>query len=191
MARRAEMNRPRRHGSLLLHARERRATRHVARLPARGRRSGRSAVSVARLAALAAGFSGELRVLREAALLVRDALPALAPCDRRERAVLREAALGTGHTLPALASRLSRQAAILREAALLVRDGLASHTGDLPLAFCVHRCEAAMRQPSVRSLSHCLSPYRPTWGRRKCRELRFPTVPEATTRGEPGEQDRS
>src|SRR5579871_1265609 len=172
--------------------RERRATlRDAARLPARRRRSGRSAVSVAGLAALAAGLGRELRVLREAALLVRDALSALAPCDRCECAVLREAALGTGHTLPALASRLRRQAAILREAALLVRDGFASHTGDLPLAFCVHRCEAAMRQPSVRSLSHCLSPYRPAWGRRKCRELRFPTVPEATTRGEPGEQDRS
>src|SRR5215472_1300959 len=140
------------------------AARAAPLLCASVRRSARSTASVARLPALAAGLGRQLRVLREAALLVRDALPALAACDRRELAVLREAALGSRDALSALAAGLGGQAAILREAALFVRHGLAAHAGNLPLPFCVHRGEATMRQPSFRCLSHCCTPSDPQAG---------------------------
>src|SRR5215472_5401532 len=139
------------------------AARAAPLLCASVRRSARSTASVARLPALAAGLGRELRVLGEAALLVRYALPALAARDRGELAVLREAALGSRDALPALAAGLGGQAAILREAALFVRHCLAAHAGNLPLPFRVHRGEATMRQPSFR-MSHCCTPSDPQAG---------------------------
>src|SRR6267142_2079455 len=95
--------------------------------------SGRAAASVACLSALATRLGRKLRMLREAALLVRHTLSTLAPGDRRERA-------------------------ILREAALLVRYRLATHARNLPLPLRVHRCEPAVRYAPFMncSLSHHL-----------------------------------
>src|SRR3984893_1807693 len=123
--------------------------------------SGRPAASVACLPALATRLGRKLRMLREAALLVRHTLSALAPGDRRERAILREAALRAGNALPALAPGLCRQSPVLREAALLVRYRLATHARYLPLPLRVHRCEPTVRYAPFMncSLSHHCSPY--------------------------------
>src|SRR5579864_3521039 len=107
--------------------------------------SGRTRSSaVARLPALASGLRRQIRVLREAALLIRHTLAALAARYRGQFTILREAALGARHALPALTPRLGRQAPVLREAALLVRNGLAAHARNLTLPLGIHRCEAAM-----------------------------------------------
>src|SRR5882672_2039158 len=120
--------------------------------------SGRPAASVACLSALATRLGRKLRMLREAALLVRHTLSTLAPGDRRERAILREAPLRAGNALPALAPGLCRQPPVLREAALLVRYRLATHARYLPLPLRVHRCEPTVRDAPFMncSLSHHL-----------------------------------
>jgi len=96
------------------------------------------AATVTGLAALAAGFGGELGILREAALLIRDALTSLAARYGGELAILRKAAFRTRDALPALATRFGREPAVLREAALLIRDRLAAHACYLPLPLGVH-----------------------------------------------------
>ena len=81
-------------------------------------------------------------VLREAALLIRHALPALyarrppPDCDPGK------AALSARIAWPALAPGLGREAPVLREAALLIRYCLATHARNLPLTLCVHRGKA-------------------------------------------------
>src|SRR3954471_19978197 len=120
----------------------------------------RSATAVTGLAALASGLGGELRILGEAALLVRHTLSALASRFRRKRAVLREAAFRARNTLSALATGFGRETAILGEAALRVRDGLATHARHFPLAFRIHGGETTVRSTSVLSpaLSHHHTP---------------------------------
>jgi len=97
-----------------------------------------SAAAMTGLAALAAGFCGELGILREAALLIRDALTSLAARYGGELAILRKTAFRAGHALPALAARFGRQPAVLLETALLIRDRLAAHACYLPLPLGVH-----------------------------------------------------
>src|ERR1700691_1458766 len=83
--------------------------------------------SVACLSALSAGFGGKLRGLREAARLLRYAVPAVAAGRGAKRAILREAALRAWHALPTFAACLSGKSPILRETTLLVGHGLTAH----------------------------------------------------------------
>src|SRR3569833_1271195 len=93
------------------------------------------AATVACLSTLTACLGGKLRILREAALLVRNALPALA-------------------------ARVGGQLAVLRETALLVRNRLAAHTCNLSLPLLIHRRESAIGSASILSwfVSHRYSP---------------------------------
>lgn len=102
------------------------------------------AAPMAGLAAFATRLSSEFRILREAAFLIRHALPALTACDRGKLAILRETTLRARYALPAFTAGLGSQAAVLREAALLVWNRFSAHAGDLTLTFRVHRSESAV-----------------------------------------------
>src|SRR6185437_854092 len=112
-----------------------------------------SAPSMARLSALATGLGGELRILREAALLVRDTLPALTAGGGGKLAILRETAFRAWNALSALSARLRRETPILREAPLLVRHRLTAHAGDLALPLGVHGSESPIGRTALRAAS--------------------------------------
>src|SRR5262249_36612338 len=110
-----------------------------------------ASTAVTGLPTLSTGLSRKLRILREAALLIGDALSALTTCYGGELPILRKTALLSGGALSAFTACLRRPPPVLREAALLIRHGLAAHTGDLPLALLIHRSESAIRSTAVLS----------------------------------------
>src|SRR3569833_4777385 len=118
------------------------------------------AATVACLSTLTACLRGKLRILREAALLVRNALTALAARDGGQLAVLRKTTLRARHALPALATGFGGQPANLREPALLVRNRQATHTCNLALPLQIHRRESPKGSATILSwfVSHRYSP---------------------------------
>ena len=116
--------------------------------------------TVTGLSALTTRLGGELRVLREAAFLVGNALAALAARDRRELPILRETALRARYALSALAAGFGGAPPVLRETAFLVRNRLAAHTCNLALPLLIHRRESTIGSASVLSwfVSHRYSP---------------------------------
>src|SRR5581483_4508100 len=118
------------------------------------------AAAMAGLSPLATCLCCEFRILREAAFLIRHALPALAASDRGKLAILRETTLRARDALSALTAGLCSQATVLREAALLIRNRFTSHACDLALTFRVHRCESTVRRAPILSwfVSHRYSP---------------------------------